>query len=115
MCVWVCVKRLSQTHLCLYISEYVKRKNYACEVESICVSESVCCSTGLMLRQRRPDTPVPRARISLTCQIGGSVALAAGPDSHRKYFLSICELGTKRLDRVGGRWLRGIYWPEGER
>lgn len=52
---------------------------------------------GLLLLQRRTDTPVPWARISLTCQIGGSVLLAVGPASHRKYFLSICELGTKRL------------------
>lgn len=69
----------------------------------------------LMLQWRRPDTRVVWARISLTCQIGGSVSLAAGPASHRKYFLSICELGTERLDRVGGRETWGIYWPGGER
>lgn len=52
-------------------------------------------SSGLMLLQRRTDTLVPWARISLTCQIGGSVPLAASPASHRKYFLSICELGAR--------------------
>lgn len=64
----------------------------------VCVAQVML---GLMLQQRRPDTPVLRARISLTCQIGGSVSLAASPASHRKYFLSICELGTERLDREG--------------
>lgn len=57
---------------------------------------------GLMLLQRRTDTLVPWARISLTCQIGGSVLLAASLASHREYFLSIGELGTKGLGREWG-------------
>lgn len=64
-------------------------------------------SPGLLLLLRRTDTPVPWARISLTCQIGGSVLLAVGPASHRKYFLSICELGTKRLGGGGTSALKG--------
>lgn len=55
-----------------------------------------------MRQQRRPDTGLLRARISLTCQIGGSVSLAGGPASRRKCFLSICELGTERL---GGEYV----------
>lgn len=110
----MCVEeRLTHIHLCLYF----------CACGRMCekithMSKDVCVlqvTAGLMLQQRRPDTPVLWARISLTCQIGGSVSLAAGPASHRKYFLSICELGTERLERVGGRKMRGIYWPEGER
>lgn len=71
-------------------------------------------TAGLLLRQRRPDTPALWARISLTCQIGGSVSLAAGPASHRKYFLSICELGTERLGREEEGGMSGIYWPGGQ-
>lgn len=100
----MCVERDSLGFIYAYISVRVG----ACVKElhmsiDTCVRECVLQVTaGLMLLQRRPDTPVPRARISLTCQIGGSVSLAAGPASHRKYFLSICELGTERLEREGG-------------
>lgn len=72
-------------------------------------------TAGMAPQQRRPDTQVPRARISLTCQIGGSVSLAASPASHRKYFLSICELGTERLGGGGRRGRNGGKYtgPEG--
>ena len=85
----------------------------------MCVCVCVCVSrvtAGLMLQQRRPDTPVLRARISLTCQIGGSVSLAAGPSLSQEV-LSL-YLWTWH-QKVRGREVRGgggeIYWPEGER
>lgn len=83
----------------------------------VCVILARRSRAGLMLQWRRPDTPPLWARISLTCQIGGSVSLAVGPDSHRKYFLSIGELGTGKV-RQGGRgcrWRRGGLAGPGER
>jgi len=90
VCVGACVKKL-----------YIGYKQ-TCAWTCVCVCV-LQVTAGMVLQQRRPDTPLLRARISLTCQIGGSVTLAAGPASHRKYFLSICELGTERLGREGGK------------
>ena len=104
----MCAEGGPQIHVCLYFcvcgcmcEEIIHRLQ-----ADMCVDVCVCVlqvTAGMVLQQRRPDTPLLRARISLTCQIGGSVTLAAGPASHRKYFLSICELGTERLGREGGK------------